>query len=95
MATDLHYERAGDTPLASIFTATMMPDVDVSERTYVAYKSGANRLMHHLIAEDWEHLGDYDRQLIGVTIGRIIANAERQGVPISNPAASGFRGPTT
>lgn len=80
-------DKFGPTPLSSIITAQLMPDQGVSERTEATRRIGAQHLLKHLVAGEWGGLSEFDITILGSCLGRIIANAERQGVDVIYPVA--------
>ena len=85
MANDYNVQDYSPLPLSVCVTARLMLDQDVSERTDATRRIGAQHLMKHLIAGEWGELHDFDKAILGSCIGRIIANAERQGVDVIPP----------
>jgi hypothetical protein len=67
--------------LASIVTSYEMPDTRTSDRTHAAMMTGALRMMEHLIADDYDPDG---HEAMSEFIGRMMANAERQGITVDH-----------
>jgi len=80
MSKSLEIEDYGTSPLASMVTGYLMPDQNVSDRTQRAYEIGACEMMIHLASGEWELEIETGKGLIAEFLGRVIANAERQGV---------------
>lgn len=82
------YGNYGSRALASIVTAELMPDTDVSERTQRTYQAGAYYFVHHLIDGNWD-ARESQRPEITEFLSRVIANAARQGFEIGSDVDSG------
>lgn len=90
---DYRFRAHGDKALASHITAIIMPDLDVSERTESTYRVGAQIVLSQLAGGDWgSSLGpEFYKQLMEEFLGRVVANAERQGFPLDiNPREQSY-----
>lgn len=76
--TEMKLERHRDGAIASMVTASIMPDRGVSARTEATRAAGASVILEHLMGGEWG-ADDYSKQVVGEFLGRVIANAERQG----------------
>lgn len=75
------YGEYNDIALVSTFTARMMPDQDVSERTMATRTIGGFEMVRHLVNGDWGKLDDeLDKPLIKEVLTRALANAARNGI---------------
>jgi len=68
-----------DPALASVVTSWEMPDFDISDRTQATRRIGAFEMMKHLIEGDWQ---PNSQEAMREFIGRVITNAERQGISV-------------
>lgn len=74
------YKDASSTGLANLVTCFEMPDDSkVSDRTQATRRIGAFNMLAHLAESD---LDPSSMDEMGAFLGRVIANAERQGVVI-------------
>lgn len=78
--TEFPLSRYGDVPLVSIATGYVLPESTVSDRTARMYEIGSFKTLLHMATGDFLH--DVDKPLLGELIGRIVTNAERQGIEI-------------
>jgi len=67
-----------------------MPETDVSERTHRSYTTGAYLMLKHLAEDNLTKFDmlDTEKALIGECLGRIVANAEAQGIFLTIPTES-------
>jgi hypothetical protein len=71
-------------PLAHMIDVLFMPDTDVSERVDRTYRTGARKMMEHLMSGELrpQHHNPEQDEFMGEFLGRVIANARRQGFEI-------------
>lgn len=87
MQRDHFVHEYGPRALSTTVTAMLMPSHEVSKRTETTRRIGAQQIVRHLAAGEWGKLSDSDRAIIGGCLGRMIANAERQGVDVIYPVS--------
>ena len=78
-------EELPDSKLANIITCREMPNADVSARTQATRTIGALNMMVHLAEGEWS---PSSREDMGEFLGRIVANAQRQGIEVTVVDAS-------
>lgn len=73
---------ARDSALAQTIVAWKMPDMDVTERTDATRRIGASIMLEELMGGDVRMDTQYGREILGEVLGRIVANAEQNGIVI-------------
>jgi len=73
---------ARDGALAQTIVAWKMPNMEVSERTDATRRIGASVMLEELMGGDIKMDTQYGREILGEVLGRIVANAERNGIVI-------------
>ncbi|MGI9027665.1 MAG: hypothetical protein ACR2FM_02375 [Candidatus Saccharimonadales bacterium] len=81
----LESESYADRPLAVMLTSVFMPETEVSPRTDTTYRTGAEIMLKHLMAGDWNsnHASPAYNEFMGEFMSRVLKNARRQGVVLS------------
>lgn len=83
--TTRKYEDVSSARIANIVTCIEMPDdSSVSDRTQATRRIGGFNMLVHLAQGE---LDSSSRDEMGAFLGRVIANAERQGVVIEVPVS--------
>ena len=90
MASEFGFEKYDNARLAQVVNPRVTPPYgenanyySASERTLATRSIGENMVLRQLIAGDWEVGTDFDKQIISELLGRIVTNAERQGININ------------
>jgi hypothetical protein len=60
----------------------VMPDQYLSERTEVTRTIGADIMLKALMSGDFRFISEYDKSVFGEFLGRVVTNAERQGIEL-------------
>ena len=66
--------------LISTVVCHLMPETDVSEKRKLNYEQGAYIFLEHLANGDLCDLTEHEKNCTAVLLGRIVTNAERNGI---------------
>jgi len=73
---------ATDQAIAVLLTYSIMPPEIASERTQTTHAIGAFIMLEHLAGGEWDLTSKQTAPFIQEFLGRVMANARRQGIAI-------------